>query len=98
MKPGRSWIAALALPLATVAWTAFHLDLVDSYPKADQTLAAPPSEVWLRFSTAPDIARSSFSARGPGGAVELGAVATGGAPGALNRQRISKERVAHFDS
>lgn len=80
MKPGRTWVAAVAFSLGALAWTAFHLDIVDSYPKPDQTLEGPPAEVWLEFSTAPDQMRSSFSVRGPAGAVELGAVAAGATP------------------
>ncbi|MDP2955815.1 MAG: copper resistance protein CopC [Longimicrobiales bacterium] len=86
MKPVRTWVAAVALFLAAVAWTVPHLDLVDSHPKPDQALAAPPTEVWLKFSTAPDLVRSTFSLQGPAGAVELGAVAAGSAPEILRAE------------
>lgn len=77
MTPRRSISALLALPLILVAWTTFHLDLVDSLPKEDQVLEEAPEVVWLEFSAAPDMSRSSFSIRGPEGGVELGDIKTG---------------------
>ena len=64
----------IAMPLLLGAWTLFHIELVDSLPKADQVLDAAPQEIWLKFSTNPDTARSTFSIRGPAGGVDLGEV------------------------
>lgn len=73
----RSIPALLAAPLILGAWTIFHLDLVDSLPKEDQVLQEAPEVVWLEFSAAPDMSRSSFSIRGPAGGVELGEMEAG---------------------
>ena len=64
----------IAMPLLLGAWTLFHIELVGSLPRADQVLPAAPQEVWLKFSTMPDTARSTFSIRGPAGGVDLGEV------------------------
>ena len=64
----------IGMPLLLGAWTLFHIELVDSLPRADQVLDAAPKEVWLEFSTNPDTARSTFSIRGPAGGVDLGEV------------------------
>lgn len=64
-------LSALALPAILGAWSLFHLDLVDSLPRAEQVLEAAPEVVWLEFSAAPDLSRSTFSIRGPEGRVEL---------------------------
>lgn len=65
---------ALLVPLMLGAWTFFHIELEDSFPKADQILETTPTELWLKFSTLPDTARSTFSVRGSEGAVALGAI------------------------
>lgn len=72
--------AALAASALLLGWTAFHLELNASFPQADAVLGEAPSEIWLEFSVAPDMERSSFSVRGPGGPVELGAIAAGERP------------------
>jgi methionine-rich copper-binding protein CopC len=69
--------ALFAVTLILGAWTTFHLDLVDSLPKEDQVLEEAPEVVWLEFSAAPDMSRSSFSIRGPEGGVELGEMEAG---------------------
>jgi len=53
----------------------WHLDLVDSRPKADQVVTESPTEIWLRFNQAPDLAQSGISLMGPGGAERLEDVA-----------------------
>jgi methionine-rich copper-binding protein CopC len=70
----RSLSIWVALPLILGAWTVFHIDLRDSYPKADQALDAAPQEIWLEFSVQPDTSQSTFSIRGPAGGVDLGDV------------------------
>ncbi|MEQ9401718.1 MAG: copper resistance protein CopC [Longimicrobiales bacterium] len=73
--------AVLSLAASTlVGWTALHLELEDSFPSADSAVAEAPEEIWLRFSVAPDMARTSFSVRGPDGNLELSAVTAGDAP------------------
>jgi methionine-rich copper-binding protein CopC len=79
--------ALLTLPLILGAWTTFHLDLVDSLPKEDQVLVEAPEVVWLEFSAAPDMSRSSFSIRGPEGSVELGQIETG------DKEEVVRARV-----
>lgn len=75
-----SALAALALPLLLAASAPLHLELVDSHPKADAVVEEPPTEIWLRFSVEPDMEQTSFSVRGPSGAVELGEIAKGEGP------------------
>ena len=74
---------AVTASAVLVAWTAFHLELTDSHPKAGQTMVEAPAEIWLRFSVVPDTARSSFSVRGPEGNVALGDIAPGASPEVL---------------
>ena len=84
----RSPTAALLLVTSVlVGWTAFHLELNGSFPEADAAVATAPAEIWLEFSVAPDMARTSFSMRGAGGNVELGPVTAGEKP------QISKAKV-----
>ena len=66
-----------ALSLLLLAWTPLHLELWDSFPDEDEVLDEAPNEVWLEFSVAPDMTRSSFSVRGEEGAVELGEIEVG---------------------
>ena len=70
----RSPLIWMALPLLLGAWTLFHIDLRDSYPKADQALEESPQEIWLEFSVQPDTSQSTFSIRGPAGGVDLGEI------------------------
>jgi methionine-rich copper-binding protein CopC len=73
--------SALLLAVAILSgWTVRHLDLKASFPEADAALAQAPAEIWLEFSVAPDMARTSFSVRGPAGNVELGPVTAGAKP------------------
>ncbi len=75
-----------AAPLALVSamllsgWTAFHLELQASHPAADAVLEEAPTEIWLHFSVVPDMERTSFSVRGPAGAVKLGDIVVGDEP------------------
>lgn len=82
MKKSRTLVAAiaLALPFLAAGTGAFHLELVDSHPEAEQVLEASPSEIWLQFSVEPDMSQTSFSVRGPDGNVELGDIVAGDAP------------------
>ena len=80
MRPALSAGSALMMAMALVGWTVFHLELTDSFPKADEVLKSSPGEMWLEFSVVPDLARTSFSVRGPAGKVELGAIAVGDSP------------------
>lgn len=82
MKNTRTLAAAvaLALPFLAAATGVLHLELVDSYPEAEQVLETSPTEIWLQFSVEPDMEQTSFSVRGPEGSVELGEIVTGDAP------------------
>jgi len=81
MRARSKAVTTLVLALAVlVGWTAFHLELNGSFPEADATVAESPAEIWLEFSVAPDMARTSFSVRGPVGNVELGEVVNGAKP------------------
>ncbi len=73
-------LGALASPLLLTGSAALHLELVDSYPEAEQVLEESPPEIWLQFSVQPDMEQTSFSVRGPAGAVELGEIVTGDSP------------------
>jgi methionine-rich copper-binding protein CopC len=73
--------ATLAFAAAVLSgWTAFHLELYESFPDADAVVAEAPAEIWLEFSVAPDMERTSFSVRGPEGNVELGDITAGEKP------------------
>lgn len=74
---------ALIVALGLIGWKAFHLELTDSFPKADEVLKTSPAEVWLEFSVVPDLARTSFSVRGPAGKVDLAPIAAGSSPKTL---------------
>jgi len=63
--------ALAALPFFLGAWTVFHIELADSFPKEEQTLSEAPTEIWLKFSVVPDTATSTFTVRGPAGGVAL---------------------------
>jgi methionine-rich copper-binding protein CopC len=71
MSNRRVILTLSTLPLLLGAWTLFHIELRASSPAADQVLEGAPQEIWLEFSTTPDTARSTFSVRGPDGAVQL---------------------------
>ena len=73
-------VAAIPALAVLLGWTVRHLELSDSFPKADAVLEAAPTVIWLEFSVAPDLARSSFSVRGPAGNVELAQITTGDKP------------------
>lgn len=77
MNARRAIPALLLLSLALVGWSAFHLELVASLPDEDEVLQEAPEVVWLEFTAAPDLTRSSFSIRGPDGVVELGDIEAG---------------------
>ena len=62
------------LPLFLGAWTVFHIELTDSFPKDGQALAEAPAEIWLEFSVVPDTATSTFTVRGPAGSVVLDSI------------------------
>jgi methionine-rich copper-binding protein CopC len=64
-------VAGSALLMAAAT---YHLDLVDTRPRENATVAESPAEIWLLFNHVPDVSRSGISLRGPAGAVELGAV------------------------
>lgn len=70
-------MVALSTPLVLAASTIFHLELTASHPQADVSIDQPPSEIWLEFSTAPDLEQTSFSVRGPDGRVSLGEIRPG---------------------
>ncbi|GMV05220.1 MAG: hypothetical protein AMXMBFR53_14990 [Gemmatimonadota bacterium] len=81
MRPTLRAFATLLLTTTALAgWTLFHLELKGSFPAADAALAEAPPEIWLEFSVAPDMARTSFSVRGPDGNVALGTVKAGDKP------------------
>ena len=80
MSIRRTIPALLILSLALVGWTTFHLELVASLPDEDEVMQEPPEVVWLEFTAAPDLTRSSFSIRGPDGVVELGDIQAGDKP------------------
>ena len=64
----------LALFLAGAYGASFHLELLESMPGEDASLASSPEEVWLKFNEPPDMSRTSFSIRGPDGSVELDSI------------------------
>jgi copper resistance protein C len=74
MKKSRTLATGLVLATAglIVGWTVPHIELDASFPSEDEVLDAAPAEMWLEFSVAPDMERSSFSVRGPDGRVALG--------------------------
>ena len=76
----RLTLSALVLPLVLAASRPPHLELVDSHPKAEETVSGSPGEIWLRFSVEPDREQTSFSVRGPDGNVALGTVRVGDEP------------------
>ena len=65
------------LPLLVVVRPPVHLDLAESHPAADETLAEPPTNVWLAFTEVPDPERSTFRIQGPDGTVALSDVTPG---------------------
>ena len=71
MPDRRAILSLLPLPFLLGAWTLFHIELRTSFPAADQVLEDAPQEIRLEFSTTPDTARSTFSLRGPEGAIQL---------------------------
>ena len=73
----RSLLTLLCVPLVLVAASPFHLDLIDSFPAEDEVITEAPGTFWLEFSAPPDMERSSFSVRGPDGAVALGDLVKG---------------------
>lgn len=84
--------SALSLALASAilfgGWTAFHMEVVDSFPEADQVVSGAPTEIWLEFSVEPEMERTSFSVRGPGGGVALGDITAGDSPAILRAEVI----------
>ena len=77
MNARRTIPALLVLSLMLVGWSTFHLEIVASVPDEDEVLQEAPEVVWLEFTAAADLARSSFSIRGPDGTVELGDIEAG---------------------
>lgn len=68
-------LVVFGFPLLLGTWVAGrHLELLNSYPKKDQTIASAPIDVSLVFSESADSARSSISLQGPSGAVALGPI------------------------
>lgn len=66
-------LAALLFGLPLVGAASLHLELVDSYPKKDQTVANPPIDISLIFSESADPTTSTVKLHGPDGEdVELG--------------------------
>ncbi|UCD23890.1 MAG: copper resistance protein CopC [Gemmatimonadota bacterium] len=57
------------LGMAASAW---HLDLLDSYPKADQVLTESPDTVRFWFNQEPDIPLAGASIDGPSGRIKMG--------------------------
>ena len=70
MKRGRilGLTAVTCLLLGSGYW---HIDLTDSRPAEDEVLTAPPTEIWLRFSVAPDLEQSGIALLGTSGMVQL---------------------------
>lgn len=64
----------LALFLVGAYGASFHMELIESLPGENVTLASAPEEVWLKFNEPPDVSRTSFSIRGPEGSVELDSI------------------------
>jgi methionine-rich copper-binding protein CopC len=71
---------AIAASLLLVGWTAFHLELWDSFPDDGEALTEAPTEIWLEFSVVPDMEQTSFSVRGPDGNVTLSDMSAGESP------------------
>lgn len=63
---------AIAVGFLLVGSVRFHLDLVDSRPKENSTVAESPGEIWLLFNNVPIAEQSGISLRGPAGSIRLG--------------------------
>ena len=81
-------LLTLAGSVLLVGWTAFHLELAASFPEADQSLAEAPTEIWLQFTVAADMAKSGFSVEGPDGNVELGEITEGESPEVIRAEVV----------
>ena len=74
MKPHRAlWLIAVSCLLTGAGY--WHIDLTDSRPQEDEVLSASPSEIWLRFSVAPDLEQSGIALLGTSGMIQLDEVA-----------------------
>lgn len=71
MKSLRRFLTVAALPALVAGWTVLHIEVDAAFPAVDGSVATAPDSVWIDFSTTPDPERSSFSIRGPAGAVAL---------------------------
>ena len=74
MQRRSSLFLLIGIPLLLGASAVYHIDLRESFPKADQLLEEAPQEIWLEFSVQPDTSRSTFTLRGPSGGVALSAI------------------------
>ena len=63
-----------ALPLLLAGATTLHLELVGSFPRADQTVGTPPVDISLIFSESADADSSSVALAGDDGPVPLGPI------------------------
>jgi methionine-rich copper-binding protein CopC len=74
MKLG-SVVGLIAVSCVLIAAGYWHIELIDSRPKAGEVLSAAPSEIWLRFDVPPDLEQSGIALLGTSGMVELEEVA-----------------------
>ena len=96
MSIRRTIPALLILSLALIGWTTFHLELVASLPDEDEVMQEPPEVVWLEFTAAPDLTRSSFSIRGPDGVVELGDIQAGDKPEVMSAAVVGQMQAGSY--
>jgi methionine-rich copper-binding protein CopC len=70
----RTFAIAVAVSgaVVTAAAAAWHLDLTDSYPRADQLLSEPPDTIRLWFNQVPELSLSAISLEGAGGRIDMG--------------------------
>ena len=74
MKSGRA-LGLMAVSCLLIGAGHWHIDLTDSRPQEDEVLATSPSEIWLRFSVAPDLEQSGIALLGTSGMIQLDDVA-----------------------
>lgn len=67
-----SIVLALSLLAVGSVAAAWHLDLTDSYPKADQVLSEPPDAIRLWFNEIPELSLASIRLEGANSTIETG--------------------------
>jgi methionine-rich copper-binding protein CopC len=89
MRTVKTLLAAVVVGFTIAATSAWHIELVSSFPTADTVLTEAPSELLLTFSADLDFPRSAATMRSPAGTpVKLGE------PQATNDPRQMKLAIA----